>query len=222
MNTAPSLAQFIEKQALSNKWREIWSIIGLLEKLVNGFPLFGGSTFEQEEDRAHPAGPRLHGLYPTGLQSSVAASPLASLLSLLVQGTKPCGPGSLPPPTEGRSGIQDQPQGLHLPSNGLEGMVVWWGAEPSTGLLLWVLVGEGSPRILHTPLSQGQLRPAKERKGGPPDHAQKELPLNCPGRKPVMLVWTGAVSTEFGILLKKRLQSRKCKEEKNLARAPGA
>lgn len=94
-------------------------------------------------------------------------------------------------------------------------MVVWWGAEPSTGLLLWMLVGEGSPRTLHTPLSQGQLKPGKEREGLP-DHAQKELPLNCPGRKPVTLVWTEAVQPSLGILLKKRLQNRKCKNEKTL------
>jgi hypothetical protein len=29
------------------KLKQIWSIIDLLEKLVNGFPLVGGSTFEQ-------------------------------------------------------------------------------------------------------------------------------------------------------------------------------
>lgn len=83
-------------------------------------------------------------------------------------------------------------------------MAVWRRAETSTGLPLRVLVGEGSPRGLHTPLSQGQLRPGKEREGGLPDHAQKELPRNCPGRKPVMLVWTGAVSTEFGNTVKEK------------------
>lgn len=33
----------------------MWSIIDLLEKLVNGFSLFGGSTFEQVEDEAQLA-----------------------------------------------------------------------------------------------------------------------------------------------------------------------
>lgn len=34
---------------------ELWSIIDLLEKLVNGFPLVHGSTFEQVEDKTRSA-----------------------------------------------------------------------------------------------------------------------------------------------------------------------
>lgn len=129
MNTAPSLAQFIEKQALSNKWREIWSIIGLLEKLVNGFPLFGGSTFEQEEDRAHPAGPRLHGLYPTGLQSSVAASPLVSPRACLFKGPSHVVLGLCPLPLKGGVGSRTSLGDYTCPPTGWK---EWWcGGELS-------------------------------------------------------------------------------------------
>ena len=34
---------------------ELWSITDLLEKLVNGFPLVRGSTFEQVEDKTRSA-----------------------------------------------------------------------------------------------------------------------------------------------------------------------
>lgn len=71
--------------------------------------------------------------------------------------------------------------------------MVWVGAEPSTGLLWWVLVGGGEPKNLRSPSARagcGQGMKGKE------DHlCPEELPPNCPGRKPVMLVWTGAVST---------------------------
>ena len=43
------------------------------------------------------------------------------------------------------------------------------------------------PRTLLTSLSHSPLRPGdkgeEERAGGPPDHAQKELPLNCSGEE---------------------------------------
>lgn len=44
----------------------------------------------------------------------------------------------------------------------------------------------------------------REREEGLPDHAQKELPLTALGRKPVMLVWTGAVLTQFGNIVKEK------------------
>jgi hypothetical protein len=114
------------------KLKQIWSIIDLLEKLVNGFPLVGGSTFEQVDkaqsgSRVSPP-PPWHGLGPMGLHSSSATSPLVFSLSLLVQGTKPCGPlassssGSLPPPTKGGRGSRSS-QGELLPSDRQKGGV---------------------------------------------------------------------------------------------------
>lgn len=88
----------------------------------------------------------------------------------------------------------------------------WWGVEPSTGLLLWALGGEGSPRSLRTPGSQSAEARARRGKEGGLTTSRK-LPPSCPGRKPVVLVWTGACQPSLGALLKKRLQSRKWKEE---------
>ena len=51
----PSDVQFKGTRGWSSKQRQTQSIIDLLEKLVNGVLLVGGSTFEQVEDKAQPA-----------------------------------------------------------------------------------------------------------------------------------------------------------------------
>lgn len=97
----------------------MWSVIDLLEKLVNGFPLFGGSTFEQVEDEAQVA-PGCMVCARQGYKVLVAASSAASSLSLLVQGTEPRGPLALCP-SRREEEVQDQPPGPLLPSTRQEG-----------------------------------------------------------------------------------------------------
>lgn len=67
------------------------------------------------------------------------------------------------------------------------------GAEPPTGLPVMGASGGGKPKNHPSPLTQSPLRPGDEGAGRPPGRAQWELVLNCPGRKPGVLVWTGAV-----------------------------
>lgn len=102
----PLTTKFKGTRGWSNKQKQARSIIDLLEKLVNGIPLVGGSTFERVEDKAQPA--------PDGMISaqrgffSLPSFHLVPSLSLLVQGTKLCGllvssfSGSLPPLVDGR------------------------------------------------------------------------------------------------------------------------
>lgn len=57
------LMSSLKEQEASQINRNKQSIIDLLEKLVNGIPLVGGSTFEQVEDKAQPApGPAPDGM----------------------------------------------------------------------------------------------------------------------------------------------------------------
>lgn len=57
------LMSSLKEQEASQINRNKHSIIDLLEKLVNGTPLVGGSTFEQVEDKAQPApGPAPDGM----------------------------------------------------------------------------------------------------------------------------------------------------------------
>lgn len=72
----------------------MWSFADLLEKLVNGFPLVGLSTFEQVEDEAQwPQGqPQFAWSVPNKAVALCSRLLPASSLSLLFQRTEPGGP----------------------------------------------------------------------------------------------------------------------------------
>lgn len=170
--------------------------------------------------RTGPCWPGRRGLCSTGLQFSAAPSSL----SLLVQEMEPRGPlGLCPLPLKGGGGPRT---GHGDPSCPLIGRKEEWsGGElnPPQAFCYghWGWGGEGSPRSPRTPGSQSVEARARRGKEGCLTTSRK-LPLSCPGRKPVVLVWTGACQPSLGALLKKRLQSRKWKKQRDLARAPGA
>lgn len=161
--------------------------------------------------RTGPRWPGRRGLCSTGLQFSAAPSSL----SLLVQEMEPRGPlGLCPLPLKGGGGPRT---GHGDPSCPLIGRKEEWsGGELSPPQAScyghWGWGGEGSPRSPRTPGSQSVEARARRGKEGCLTTSRK-LPLSCPGRKPVVLVWTGACQPSLGALLKKRLQSRKWKEE---------
>lgn len=140
--------------------REIRSVTYLLEKLVNGFPLVSGSTFEQVEEKA---------CWPQGLPQIAWPVPsrLAVLCSRLLTGVLPelaCprdqamwSLGSLPPqPLKGGGRCRTS---LGNPSCPLIGGVVWEHSLTQASCFeCWQ--GEGSLRTLRAHLSQ--LRPGAE------------------------------------------------------------
>lgn len=98
------------------------------------------------------------------------------------------------------------------------------GREPSLHRLLLVPVEVGWEGPRNRCTSSACLpRPrtkAKGREGELPGCAQRAS-SNRPGRKPVMLVWTGAVLTQFGNTVREDCKVENTRRKTSLARASG-